>query len=149
MNNMSVSLTRRGRNSVRVRIIGVHSVAWGEMAADWGAAVECIVDLGGNGLNTLYRYMELLPLMEAMKLPPLGGFSGVVLATIRNEGDAAAARGLISCWKPFLSILSMPGDWSRQKASHLLRIKNDNAKRLCFKLTHEEVGGVTTGAWRI
>eukprot|EP00986_Skeletonema_menzelii_P016382 scaffold14397_cov80-Skeletonema_menzelii.AAC.1 len=148
MNNLAVSLTRRGRNTIRVRVIGVHSGAWGEMAAQWGASVECVVGRGGNGLNTLYQYMNLISLEEARRLPPHGKFPGVVFSTIRHEEDARTVRELLELWRPSIAIASMPEGWGRLKANRALKV-GENAKKLYVKVTHQEVGGVTVGAWRI
>ena len=147
MNNIAVSQSRRGRRSVRVRAIGVHSVAWGEMAAEWGASVECIVSLGGNGLITFYQHLKVMSIDEAKRLPPHGKFLGLVFATIRNEADAAVVQELIDLWKPSICIATMPGDWGRMKANRALRFAKGTME-VCAKITHEEVGGVTTGCWR-
>lgn len=147
MNNVGMSLSRRGRSSVRVRIIGVHSVAWGEMASQWGATVEAIVSWGGNALKTCYQYFTELPLSDAKTLDAHGApFYGLVLGNVRDDDDAQYVRQLVEVWRPRIAIFSVPTQWKRRVVTKLLGTTGYN--RL-LHIHHSDVGGVTVGSWKI
>lgn len=152
-NNVAMTTTRRGRKLVRARVIGIHSAPWGEMCSLWGAKVECIVKLGGNSLSHCYNYLNLQQCSYdaalQLQLPPKRNFNGVVFATIRNDEESRQVLKLILAWKPSICILSLPMDWIRSKVLADFGHQSTPFYMICFSICHQEVGGVTSGRWKI
>ena len=97
------SVGRRGRNVVRVRVVGQHSLGWLESAWLWGSSVEAFVG-GGSGvtrlISILYPDVFFCSAYKAQYMLPHGAWVGAQLTTIRDDADAALNFRLAEAWRP-------------------------------------------------
>jgi len=67
-------LNRKGRDVVKVRILGAGCLAWIEAARLWGAVVELVITRGGNELRHLCKILNhdvhITTPSSALRFPP-------------------------------------------------------------------------------
>lgn len=155
----SMTLSRRGRSGVRVRIAGEGSMGWLEAAEAWGCRVEAMVvgeELRHRDQNKLMHlvsdFPSPTPLASALTLPPHishGSWKGLMLATIQTDKDAALVNKCFQRWQPWVAIFAIPSTHSRRSMKHLMPspMPRGYTRKVYHSRGHGQFGGVTTSTW--
>ena len=108
-------LSRRGRSGVRVRVVGGALLAWVEAAEAWGCAVEAVVVGSSRELSEVIHLVSLsttTTVSEALLLPPVSNWNGLLLSTVCSAEDAALVFRMFENWQPWIAIVAFPSDFT-------------------------------------
>ena len=145
-------LSRRGRSGVRVRVVGGASLAWVEAAEAWGCGVEAVVVGSSRELSEVIHLVSLsttTTVSEALLLPPVSNWNGLLLSTVCSAEDAALVFRMFENWQPWIAIVAFPSDFTRRKMAALIPAINSKYSRRLYTIKHHQVGGVTSSVWHI
>ena len=137
---------------MRVRVVGGSSLAWVEVAEDWGCAIEAVV------VSSSRKISEVIPLVSkaipttvatALSLPPVSNWSGLLLSTVCSTADADLVFRMFENWLPWIAIIAFPPHFSRKQVVDLIPVTDSKYTKKTYKCRHVQVGGVTVSAWHI
>lgn len=147
--------TRKGRGSVKVRIVGDASFGWLEGAIKWGCHVEIFVCSRvkiSQKSKELYPGIDVVTPSKAAKMQPRHGkWEGIVLSTIDSKDQWDAVVSLLNEWKPSMCLIVWNRNALTRRANH---VWPEGMKRGGYAyrqewLNHSQFGGVTTSCWRM
>ena len=139
-------LSRKGRNVVKVRIVGAGSLGWIEAARLWGAVIEMVITRGGNELRHLCELLNhdvyFTTPSHAATLPPHRvDWDGLILATIMNNDEADDLLALIRQWQPMTVMAYFHDAVSTSKRRNCMSYR--------LPCDHGSFGGVTNSRWHL
>ena len=143
---------RRGRNVVRIRIVGQHSLGWLEAAWLWGCSVEAFVakeDRVTRLLKQIYPDVYHCLPSQAHHMLPHSPWVGAYLTTIRDDADAALNLRLVERWKPSWIVVAFQSSTTQKQRTKWAPYYDCGYKRYWKEVSHSMFGGVTTSEWMI
>ena len=151
LNICSRPKVRKGRELVRVRVIGDRSFGWTEAAQLWGAQVEVVVhrQYDNHILSETFHQPKSCDVTTAVlsfddKIP----WDGVLLATVGTQLDADDVDRLFTLWQPLIAIVAFPLSLSRAQRAKFKPTQTDQYQIRDYTMRHAHFGGVTQTIWR-
>lgn len=148
----AITLDRRRRSVVRVRIVGDASFGWLELAMAWGAQVEAAVFKTARVkelAQALNLQAPIYSYQEAVALPPHRAWNGLILTTILSESDQQLVSKYLTTWKPQAVMVALSGMLSRKEREELHPHLPTEYIKKSVKCTHSDFGGVTQAVWHL
>lgn len=155
-NYTSRPVGRRGRGSVKIRIVGDLSFGWVEAAKLWGGDVEAVVHKSDDNhrLISFFDHPRSVGLGVAASMSPHGeDWEGILLGTLTNDYHSFhMAEVLFSKWQPSIAIFAVHSSIPRRHISNSLPktfASIPKYRHFWQTCSHHEFGGVSLSSWHI
>jgi len=108
---------------VRVRVVEGALLVWVEAAEAWGCGVKAVVVVHSRELSEVIHLVSLsstTTVSEALFLPSLSNWNGLLLQTVYLAEDAVLVFRMFENWQPWITIVAFPSCFTRRKMTALI-----------------------------